>query len=304
MDNEFGGSWSIRKLEKLENYIESYLQAMSNQGKYWSFVYIDAFAGNGYQKIKHKHPTDQMVFSEKDKSKLADEFIAGSALRAIQASSERAARNHASFQEYVFIDKKGEAISDLRRNIADKHPGELSKCQFKSGDANQLIGEVIKSYDWKKTRGVAFIDPFNMSITASMLRSLAETGALDVWMLFPLSAVCRVMAKNGVPDSWKPKLDALYGSSDWMGLYETRELATLFDTVDTRIYRQEGIDQILQYTTGWLKGIFADASETPYILKTDMNQPLFALYSAISSSNVKAIALWKRLSNGVLADKK
>ena len=162
-----------------------------------------------------------------------------------------------------------------------------------------MVGKI----DWAKTRGIVFLDPFDMAIEHDALSSISSTEALDVWILFPLMATVRVMARDGVPDSWKNKIDKMYGSREWEEfIYSTSSQLTLFDNdAKSRLYRREGFDDILAYTTKWLKELFADASDSPYLLRNRKGMPLFALYSAISSHNPSAINLWKKISSHLLS---
>ena len=59
-DNSFGGSWSAEKLDRVENYVHAYLTAMT-RFTLWDYVYIDAFAGSGYQLLKGDNQATEQV---------------------------------------------------------------------------------------------------------------------------------------------------------------------------------------------------------------------------------------------------
>ena len=69
------------------------------------------------------------------------------------------------------------------------------------------------------------------------------------------------------------------------------------------LQRYGGTNDILQYTTAWLSDIFSRVYENPYVLRTEGNTQLFALYAAISSESDSAVKLWRRLVKGVLERK-
>jgi three-Cys-motif partner protein len=48
----------------------------------------------------------------------------------------------------------------------------------------------------RKTRGVVFLDPYALSVEWATLQALAATKTLDVWYLFPLEAVTRVLSRD------------------------------------------------------------------------------------------------------------
>ncbi len=54
------------------------------------------------------------------------------------------------------------------------------------------------SFPWYSNywHGVIFLDPYAMILNWDSLSSIANTKAFDVWYLFPLSAVNRVLPRN------------------------------------------------------------------------------------------------------------
>lgn len=77
----FGGPWTVEKLDILSRYLEFYTTALKEQP--FQLVYIDAFAGTGRIKIGDEDDY---------------EIIDGSARLALQANG--------NFAEYIFIEKK------------------------------------------------------------------------------------------------------------------------------------------------------------------------------------------------------
>lgn len=300
-ENEFGGPWSEDKLNKVEDYVNTYLKALSKQS--WSLVYIDAFAGSGYQKLPDDSSDTGSLF-DSDDAQEARSFIAGSAMRAIAASERARSEGYKGFSWFAFIDKDQDTLDTLRSHISNEHPNSLPYCSFLCGDANDKVPEVISSQTWSSSRGIAFVDPFNMSVKRGTLEALAATKSLDVWFLFPLMAVTRVMEKgHDVRPSWSRKLDDMYGSHDWeMAIYHEDPQLSLFGE-RCMLQRYGGTNDILQYTTAWLSDIFSRVYENPYVLRTEGNTQLFALYAAISSESDSAVKLWRRLVKGVLERK-
>ena len=49
------------------------------------------------------------------------------------------------------------------------------------------------------------------------MKTIAATKAIDVWYLFPFSAAQRLMVNDGnkIDESWKRKLNALFGDDGW-----------------------------------------------------------------------------------------
>ena len=54
ISHQFGGSWTQDKLNRIEKYLNAYMTIMTKnpRAKYYKTIYVDAFAGPGYRKIK------------------------------------------------------------------------------------------------------------------------------------------------------------------------------------------------------------------------------------------------------------
>lgn len=65
-------------------------------------------------------------------------------------------------------------------------------------------------------RGVVFVDPFALHVEWDTLRAVAATKALDLWLLFPVMAVQRLLPRNGVVDeACARRLTATFGDEGW-----------------------------------------------------------------------------------------
>lgn len=296
----WGGSWSRKKLDCVENYLVAFLSAMQNQTQ-WELVYFDAFSGSGEQHIKTTKPdSQQMSFGDQS----VTEFLEGSALRALKITSSREESNKRGFSTFEFIDLDKDAIQTLKGRVTEKYPQLATRCEFHCGDSNTILPEVLDQYDWNKTRGVIFIDPFKPNMSVDMLNCVAKTHALDMWFLFPLAGIGRMMARDdkAITNSWNNRLDAFYGSHDWHdSLYITNNQRTLFDEESFEEHtRKQGYEELLKYTEIWLKGIFGETNVlSPRVLQAGTS-PHFALFAAISSTKVQAVNLWKKIAKHIL----
>ncbi len=256
----FGGPWTLLKLDILEKYLNFFVQAMKNQS--FNLCYIDAFAGSG------------------DVDVPGIGSIPGSAVRAIDYS----------FDRYIFIDRNQEYLKKLEDNIRRK---TLEKnIEFKQGDCNQLL-KVIDSFPWycNYWRGVIFLDPYAMNLNWDSLSSIANTRSFDVWYLFPLSAVIRVLPLSGnIPEPNKLKLNQVLGTTTWeQEIYKKSPQLTLFGDVDLK---RDSIEQIKAYILKRLRTIFPGVSENPLTLRNPKNNsPLFLLCFAVSNPSSSAIKL-------------
>ena len=121
-----------------------------------------------------------------------------------------------------------------------------------------------------------FLDPFGMSVEWDVIELVAKTKAIDLWILFPIFAVNRMLVRGKKPpESWKKRLTTVFGTEDWeREFYTTHEIADLLGETHTQIEKVTDHRKIGQFFVGRLKHIFLDAAE-PLILRNSKNSPLY-----------------------------
>lgn len=266
--NKFGGSWTKQKLNVLEKYLNFYMTALKNQK--FKKIYIDCFAGSG-------------------KIEFADEaVINGSATIALDIDNK--------FDEYYFIERNPENYHELIK-LKEKYPD--IKMNFYNEDCNITLPKIINSIDWRNCRGVLFIDPYATQLKFSTLRTVASSKAIDVWYLFPYSAVNRMLKKDkDISDAWKHVLNRCFGDTSWEeALYIESQQLSFFDEPE---YNKASSDQIQKYIYEKMKEVFPYVSEKKLILRNAKNSPLFILLLLISNDSVKAINLVKKVENYII----
>src|SRR5690606_24688387 len=90
----------------------------------------------------------------------------------------------------------------------------------------------IDATDWQKTRAVVFLDPYGMQVEWETLQKIAQTKAIDLWVLIPLGqGVNRLLTKNGhPPEGFADRLTRFFGTDDWKdAFYSTTAQDDLFD---------------------------------------------------------------------------
>lgn len=205
-EQQFGGVWTVEKLEAVESYLNAFTTAMKNQK--FTTVYIDAFAGSGTCRVG---------------SKANHLEIEGSALRSILIKNK--------FDKYFFVEENEENCKELRRICSQYNEVDVDVTKK---DCNEFIKDIIqnKNYMSKEKRGVIFLDPFAMSVDWETIEIIGKTGRLDTWYLFPLSAVLRCAAHD--PDKvLDEKLIRFFGTDQWKSWYEDQEESRTSDDVLT-----------------------------------------------------------------------
>ena len=277
---QFGGDWTQQKLIRVKSYLSAYTQALKNTP--FQLSYIDAFAGTGYREIKIEE-SQQLLFPDLVAHD-AEEFHDGSARIALDT--------YPPFHDYYFIEEDGVKCEELEK-LKVEHPDK--KIQIVNMDANKWIKEYwcAKAKRNSSLRAVMFLDPFGMSVSWNTIQAIAETRAVDMWYLFPLGVgVNRLLKKDGnIPESWKNKLDEVFGNSDWESiLYAKSETLDLFGETQLSVIKG-GFSEISDYFIRRLSEIFPGVSKNPYMLYNEKNNPLYMLCFACVNEKGRKVAL-------------
>lgn len=274
---QFGGDWTIEKLKIFTEYLDAYLIALKNMK--FKKIYIDAFAGTG-------------AITTRDESQI----LAGSAKRALMARNK--------FDHYYFIEANKKKSTELETMIATEFPTLCPLTTVYCGDANAQLAKVIQSIDWRFNRALLFLDPCATEVNWATLQTVANTKAIDVWYLFPFSALNRMLCRNGKIDkSWGECIDRLLGDSGWrVEFYKEDTQINLFD--EPGIIKDASNEHIQKYILQRLTTIFPKVASNPRILKNEKNSPLFLFCFAIANPSPKAQALALSIAEHILGKRK
>ncbi len=274
---QFGGDWTSEKLERVRKYLVAYatiMNALRKQGRGFRFAYIDAFAGTGYN--TPKEIDDEFApFFEGLHSEESRQFLEGSAQVALKVEPQ--------FDQYIFIERSPARYRELIQ-LGDKFPNLKGKLEFKNTEATSYLDELCLKRNWNNRRAVLFLDPFGMQVTWKTITAIAKTGAIDLWLLFPLgTGANRLLTRNGViPNSWRTRLDATFGATDWFDEFykqtEQYELLSDLPVIETR--KVANFDAISRYFLKRLKTVFPHVAKNPLPLLNSSNCPLYLLYFA------------------------
>lgn len=290
--HEFGGPWSIVKIEILKKYLDAYTTALKYQpsrSNPFRLIYIDAFAGAGKYKIKQK-PTAEKLFQNRND---ADSPIKiGSARAALEIKNP--------FHEYYFSDNDDINIARLF-TLKSEFPELSDRIHIQNADAGKTILDICSRENWRMKRAVLFLDPFNLEVSWSTIEAIAETKSIDMWFLFPISAVNRMLVKNGVTDpAWEMKLTDVFGTDSWKKHFykESGQMSILSFLPDGKQLKNTDFKGIKMYTINRLKTVFPGVAPNPRVLRNTKNSPLFVLFFAVANENGKPIAL--RIAKDIL----
>ncbi|MCL4455903.1 MAG: three-Cys-motif partner protein TcmP [Nitrospirae bacterium] len=190
------GPWVEDKYFFLEKYLNASCEARRKFADKNNAVFIDLFAGPGKCIVKNEK-------------------------REIDSGGIRAfKRDEASFNEYFYFD-----ISSVNAKALEKRINSKSNCNFRCGDSNGLINELVETLSQKPYRyHFAFIDPFGPDgLKFETLRNLAKLNRMDILLHFPIGSIKRnlgtwLRSKSTILDNflgtdlWRKGIDGL--SSD------------------------------------------------------------------------------------------
>jgi len=292
--HRFGGDWTKAKLGVIASYLTSYTTALRNKpSKERPFVkgYIDAFAGTGYREA---HKDD----SAARESSLFPDLAADEPQALLDGSARLALKTRPRFDRYVFIEQSANRCAQLEA-LKTEFPELAADIRIRHAEANQEIQELCRR-DWSSHRAVLFLDPYGMQVEWATVLAIAQTKAIDLWVLFPLGiGVNRLLTRSGdIPELWKRRLNLLLGTTDWYDeFYRVETAATLFGSPEERIVKAT-TDTIGRYFNERLKSVFAAVAESPKVLRNSARSPLYLL--CFAAGNPKGSQIAVRIANHLL----
>lgn len=281
---KFGGKWTEEKLNIFTSYLDAYLIALQNQK--FKKIYIDAFAGTGEIETRD-----------------GEQYLVGSAKRALASAKK--------FDHYYFIEADTHKARELQDMVNTEFPQIRHIVTIFCGDANEKLAEIIRSVDWRYNRGLLFLDPCATQVNWSTLENVSQTKSIDVWYLFPFSALERMLPKNGKYERWEDCIDRLLGDSGWREeFYKKDPQLTLFELDsefeqcdDERKVKVANPNRVKAYILSRLETTFPCVSKYARIFINSKRSTMFLFCFAISSESSKAQGLALRMADYILKNK-
>jgi three-Cys-motif partner protein len=132
---------------------------------------------------------------------------------------------------------------------------------------------------------------------------LAATKGCDVWYLFPLGGVIRMMTNSGeIPAAWSTMLDRLLGTHDWHGeFYKPNPQQSLFESDNEALLKDASTQHVVDYIRSRLSSVFPAVSDAG-VLRNSKGAPLFALVLGVSSTSPAAQKAALAIANHLVKD--
>jgi three-Cys-motif partner protein len=217
----------------------------------------------------------------------------------VEGSAKIALDVRPRFSNYIFIERDAKKIVELEK-LRNSYP-ELSKDVFiVNKDANEWLQDRCRNYTWKKDRAVLFLDPYGMQVSWSTIEAIAETKAIDLWILFPLGvAVNRLLRRDAqISPAIRKRLNFIFGSPDWyQAFYQKKRKEDLFGENEATI-KDCSFDSIAEYFVNRLLSIFPGVAPKPLALRNSKNIPLYLL--CFAAANVKGAKTAIKIAQEIL----
>ena len=278
-----GGSWTDEKLLILSNYLKAYNIALKKQP--FKRIYIDAFAGTGYRQAHWKIHDNFDLFSDPEE-KDTQSFLDGSAKIALDVDP--------AFHRHIFVETNSAKIEELEKLKQDHPQKDIAIVQE---DANSFVQNYCSSMT-RSERAVVFLDPFATQTDWKTIEAIAQTKQVDVWILFPVMAVNRLLAND--PDKvCKNALDRVFGTEDWFdAFYQKHTENDIFGQSLETIRKACNIAAIGDFYQKQLQKVFEKVAPRHRILKNSRQSPLFLFFFA--ASNPKGAGIAVTIANHIL----
>ncbi len=251
-------------------------------------IYVDAFAGTGYRKIRNEQNCDPLLPFPDDEEIVA--YQKGSAKIALELPYP--------FNEYIFNEQSLEYKEELER-LKQNFPSPRN-IKIIQEDANSFLQRWCKDTNWKLSRAVIFLDPYGMQVEWKTLQAISQTGAIDLWILFPLGqAVNRMLTKNHPPEgALATRLTKFFGEDKWKSeFYKRSNQKGLFDSHED-YQKTADFKKIGNYFNNRLKTIFKEVANDPLALYNSKGVPIFLF--CFAASNEKGAGTAVKIAKHIL----
>lgn len=268
--NQFGGNWTLQKMEMVVDYAKAYLTIM-NKYPQFKTLYFDGFAGSGD------------IFRE-DETDL--EIIKGTAVRVLEIVLPK------KFDRYYFVEKDENNKNELEAIIKERFSDRIYNVV--NEDCNTKLLSMAKYLKKNKDyRVLAFVDPYGMSVNWTSIETLKGLG-VDLWILVPTGmGVNRLLKKDfNISEAWLSKLEKFIGlnRNEIIDYFYKRKLTFTLFGEETMIEKEkDAIEKAGELYRKRLNEVFQFVSE-PFKMKNSTGTIMYHFMMASNNRIAQKIA--------------
>ena len=183
----------------------------------------------------------------------------------------------------------------------EEFPDLQTDIKLVQDEANSYLQELC-NHDWLRSRrrAVLFLDPYGMAVKWNTIEAIANTQAIDLWMLFPLGmAVNRLLRKDArINRTVQNTLNEFFGTEDWFKeFYKNDESPSLFGPLSGQ-QKVADFDSIEAYFIERLESVFTKVAKNPLRLYNRRNNPLYLL--CFAAGNPKGASTAVKIAQDIL----
>jgi three-Cys-motif partner protein len=182
------GSWSILKLEIIEQYGAAYTKAFANVPGLKKY-YVDGYSGAGAHVVRK-----------------TGEQIEGSPARALNISPP--------FDRYYFIDMNADKTAHLKKLCEGR-----KDVQIHTGDANPYLKKLLPTIQYDKyNRALCLLDPYGLHLDWEIILLAGKSNAVDLFLNFPVMDMNRNAiwhAPASTPKDGIDRMNRFWGDESW-----------------------------------------------------------------------------------------
>jgi len=243
-EHKFGGDWTEDKLDRLRKYLPAYTKILTRNtnAQYFSTIYIDAFAGSGYRTERNRNAEESsyddgdLIYADdpyrygEAEAALAGDLEESDILRTsaenrfLDGSAHIALKTEPPFDKYIFIEQNSKR-ADALKFLKHEFPSRAGAIEIVNDDANRFLQDYCARTEmWRKWRAVVFLDPYGLQVEWKTLEAIAQTKAIDLWILVPIGiGVCRNLPrKKPPPPEWAKRITTFFGTDEWQKFYVSK----------------------------------------------------------------------------------
>lgn len=134
----------------------------------------------------------------------------------------------------------------------------------------------------------------------STLESIANTKAIDMWLLFPIGVgVNRLLTRDKPPSGrFADALTRIFGTDKWKEAFYGKDNQTYLINLEIKEKKYASFNKIEKFFIYRLKTIFTAVAENPLTLKNSKNVPLYLL--CFAAGNPKGAKTAVKIAQSIL----
>lgn len=285
MSESVVGPWAKDKLERLGKYLHAYTTILRKYD-FDGYFYIDAFAGPGDHKVRQQSKAvnkTARLFDPPDyiaQEPEQQQYLAGSPRVALELQYP--------FSKYVFVERSPERVASLER-LEQEYPSR--NIAIRQADCTKYLKHNIAEnakIDWRRYRALVLLDPFGMQVEWDTIEALARTGAIEIFLNFPVGmAINRMLPRQSekISDGHAARLDRYFGSTEWRNALYKRS-RTLFDEDAEEKVAASGA-ALLDWYRKRLRSIFKHVSKEVLVKNTKGGHLYYLLVATQNATGAK-----------------